>query len=279
MSIGINCLLADNDEAYRLAYQLDSLNRERRDIETGMKLEALQRLEQLNIEADAIYGLALYDESWHQGVIGILASRIKDKIHRPVIIFAPGDEGEIKGSARSIKGIHIRDVLEAISTGRPGLIKKFGGHAMAAGLTIDAEDFPDFLHLFNAQVKALADEEMLENVILSDGELAPGDYTLETVELLEQAGPWGQEFPEPVFSGRFQVINQRVLKDRHYKLVVRPENTDELVLDGIAFNQLDENEASENLGLPEQVELVYKLSVNDFRGQRNLQLMIDKILT
>ncbi len=279
MSIGIECLLADTDRAYQLAEQLDSLNRERRNIETDMKLEALDYLERMQLTADAIYGLAMYDESWHQGVIGILASRIKDKIHRPVIIFAPGDEGEIKGSARSIKGIHIRDVLEAISTSEPGLIKKFGGHAMAAGLTIDVVNFNLFHKLFDDRVRMIADEEILHDITLTDGELTADEYTLDTVKLIEQAGPWGQEFPEPVFSGRFDVINQRVLKDRHYKLVVRPQNRQDVVLDGIAFNQLEGNEASGEVNLPEKIEMVYKLAVNDFRGQQNLQLMIDKIFT
>lgn len=277
MSVGIECLLADSDTAYQLAHQLDSLNRDRREIETDMKMEALQALEQMQLSADSIFGLAMYDESWHQGVIGILASRIKDKIHRPVIIFAPGDDGEIKGSARSIKGIHIRDVLEAISTAHPGMIKKFGGHAMAAGLTIDAGNYENFKHQFNEHVKIIANEEILENIILSDGELSREEYTLETVELLEQGGPWGQEFPEPVFSGSFKVVSQRVLKEKHYKLVISPENDSKLMLDGIAFNQLEGNEVLDSRMLPDKIDVVYKLSINNFRGQRNLQLMIDRI--
>jgi len=278
MSIGIECLLADSDEAYQLAYQLDKLNRERRNIETGMQIEALQHLEKMDFASADIYGLALFDDSWHQGVIGILASRIKEKIHRPVIIFAPGDADEIKGSARSIKGIHIRDVLETISSANPGLIKKFGGHAMAAGLSLNGKDFELFQSLFNKQVRLIANDEILENVILSDGELGGDDFTLKTIELLNNGGPWGQDFPEPLFTGSFRVINQHILKDKHYKLVVTPEGSARLHLDAIAFNQLDGEENVNDRLLPDNIELVYKLAVNDFRGQKTLQLIIDKIL-
>jgi len=279
MSVGIECLLADDDSAYQLAYQLDSLNRERRSIESGMQNEALRYLEQIDIDDQPVFGLSLYDESWHQGVIGILASRLKEKMHRPVIVFAPGDEGEIKGSGRSISGIHIRDALEAISTQHPGLIKKFGGHAMAAGLTITETDFDLFADAFNQQIDDMSDEEMLEAVVFTDGQLETDDFDIQTVELLEQAGPWGQAFPEPLFNGCFRIINQRILKDKHIKLVLSPNDSDgDKLVDAIVFNHFEGTEPEHEKQLPETVELVYKLAINDFRGQQNLQLIIDHIL-
>jgi single-stranded-DNA-specific exonuclease len=280
MSVGIECLLADDESAYQLAYQLDNLNRERRSIETGMQSEALRYLEQIDVDDQPVFGLSLYDETWHQGVIGILASRIKEKIHRPVIVFAPGDEGEIKGSGRSISGIHIRDALEAVSSQYPGLIKKFGGHAMAAGLTLSATDFSLFADAFNQQIDLMSDDEMLEAVVLTDGQLETDYFDLQTIELLEQGGPWGQAFPEPLFNGNFRVISQRILKDKHVKLVLSPDNEShgETLLDGIVFNHFDGSEPEHEKQLPESVELVYKLAINDFRGQQSLQLIIDHIL-
>jgi len=280
MSVGIECLLSDDDSAYQFAYQLDSLNRERRTIETGMQSEALQYLEQIDLENQPVFGLSLYDKAWHQGVIGILASRIKEKIHRPVIVFAPGDEGEIKGSGRSISGIHIRDALEAVASQHPGLIRKFGGHAMAAGLTIADTDFDLFANAFNQQIDVMSDKEILEAVVLTDGQLENDYFDMQTVELLEQAGPWGQAFPEPVFSGRFNVVNQQILKDRHIKLLLSPvdEKQDNRLLDGIVFNHFDGTESEHEKQLPESVELVYKLAINDFRGNQSLQLIIDHIL-
>jgi single-stranded-DNA-specific exonuclease len=280
MSVGIECLLADDDSAYRLASQLDGLNRERRSIETGMQSEAIRYLEKIVVEDQPVFGLSLYDETWHQGVIGILASRIKEKIHRPVIVFAPGDVGEIKGSGRSISGIHIRDVLEAVSSRHPGMIKKFGGHAMAAGLTIPESAFKAFADAFNRQIEFVSDEEMLEAVVLTDGQLEIDYFDIQTVEVLEQGGPWGQAFPEPLFNGSFRVINQRVLKGRHVKLVLAPEGDSpgDRLLDGIVFNHFDGTETEHEKQLPETVELVYKLAINDFRGQQSLQLIIDHVL-
>jgi single-stranded-DNA-specific exonuclease len=277
MSLGIECLLADGSEAYDYASQLDSLNRERREIETGMKAEAMQYLETLDVESDSLFGLALYDESWHQGVIGILASRVKDRVHRPVIIFAPGDEGEIKGSARSIPGIHIRDVLEIISAQNPGLIIKFGGHAMAAGLTILEKDFEDFSRLLNDCVQQVANDEILENVLHSDGEVSEEYLNLAIVEMLNQAGPWGQAFPEPMFTGHFRLLNQRILKERHLKVELAPvDSTQNVVLDGIVFNLFDETNPPREIQT--LVELVYKLSINEFRGHKNIQILIEHIL-
>ena len=276
MSVGIECLLSDQTTAKKIAFKLDVLNQQRRSIEADMKSEALAFLDKMNVVADSIYGLVMFDENWHQGVIGILASRVKDKIHRPVIIFAPGDLGEIKGSCRSIKGIHIRDVLEAISTQHPNLIKKFGGHAMAAGLTINHKDFDTFHEFFNQQVERVATEDILQNDILTDGQLALEEFTLDVANMINDAGPWGQEFPEPVFSGIFEVVTQRVLKDKHYKLVLSPDGQQEFCIDAIAFNQIDENTIKTEL--PSQIEVAYKLSINDYRGQRSLQLMIEHIM-
>jgi len=277
MSIGIECLLAEETSALQLATQLDSFNRERREIESEMKQQALILLESVHADSN-IFGLAMFDEAWHQGVIGILASRIKEKIHRPVVIFAPGDDGQIKGSARSIPGIHIRDIFASIEAKSPGLLLKFGGHAMAAGLTIMQQDFDKFHEYFDQEVERQANPELLVQTTLTDGELNAEDFSLDTWQMLEQAGPWGQGFPEPVFNGTFSVINQRVLKDRHYKLMLQPSGSDNCYLDAIAFNQLEGNELPEQKQLPATIDLTYRLSLNEYNGQRNLQLMVDTII-
>jgi single-stranded-DNA-specific exonuclease len=280
MSIGIACLLSDHPgDAYSLAAQLDSFNRDRKAIENDMRLQAFDLLDQIGEIEGQVHGLALFNEDWHQGVIGILASRVKEKINRPVVIFAPGDANEIRGSARSIAGIHIRDVFAAIDARKPGLLLKFGGHAMAAGLTVVREGLQLFQQLFDEEVRRIATAEMLEKNILTDGELAAADMTLQTWQLLEDAGPWGQGFPEPLFSGRFRVVSQRILKDRHYKLVLEPQSGEAVAVDGIAFNQLEGTESPSDCQLPDELELTYRLALNEYNGQRNLQLMIDTILT
>ncbi len=278
MTIGIACLLADEAEAFSIAQRLNELNQERRQIESEMQQSALAYLQQIEADNINLSGVVLFDEDWHQGVIGILASRVKEKLHRPVVIMAAGDDQQIKGSARSIPGIHIRDVFAAVDTRHPGLIIKFGGHAMAAGLTIHEDGLQTFMQAFNSEVERIATDDILNREILTDGPLAANEFSFATIDLLEQAGPWGQGFPEPVFSGEFEVIQQRILKDRHYKLVLKPKlaNADEnLYLDGIAFNQLDGTE-SQTL-LPEEIAISYKLNINEFNGNRNLQLMIDTI--
>ncbi len=275
MSIGIECLLEENyDRALSMARELDELNRERRGIEQEMQQQALELLGRLSLnDRELPFGLCLYDEYWHQGVIGILASRIKERVHRPVIAFAPGDEGEIKGSARSINGFHIRDGLDAVAAKHPGLLKKFGGHAMAAGLTIAAEDLPAFSDAFDAEVRRQLDAQDLTQRILTDGELAESAFSMELAEALRNAGPWGHQFPEPLFEGRFHLLQQRIVGQRHLKLVVMPEGGT-LALDAIAFNV-------DTLVWPDEsvqkVRLVYRLDVNEFRGQRSLQLMVDWI--
>lgn len=276
MSIGIECLLsADYDYALDLAHTLDDLNRERRGIEQEMQQQALQLLDTLELDASGLpYGLCLYDESWHQGVIGILASRIKERVHRPVIAFAPGDGGDLKGSARSIPGFHIRDGLDAIAARYPGLIKKFGGHAMAAGLSLAAEQLEPFRQAFDDEVRRQLDAAQLTHRVLTDGALDGGQMTLELAELLREAGPWGHQFPEPLFDGRFRLLQQRIVGQRHLKLVLM-EPQSGIAFDAIAFN-IDTRrwpDAQVN-----EVHAVYRLDINEFRGQRSLQLMIDQLL-
>ncbi|MBU2179284.1 MAG: single-stranded-DNA-specific exonuclease RecJ, partial [Gammaproteobacteria bacterium] len=236
MSIGISCLLAPEiNIARRLAAELDSLNVERREIEQGMQTEALAFLQKLSFTDEQLPDcLCLYQADWHQGVIGILAGRVKELYHRPVIAFAKGDDGELKGSARSIHGVHIRDLLEEISSQYPGVIKKFGGHAMAAGLTIAEDRLETFQLALNFIAKKYLTPELLTAVIFTDGELASNELTVELAELLQQAGPWGQSFPEPVFEGRFKLVQQRMLADKHLKMML--QGSDGQLVDAIWFN-------------------------------------------
>lgn len=273
MSIGIECLLTDNPEQAReLALTLDSLNLERRGIEQEMQQQALSLLERIHLNADTLpYGLCLFDESWHQGVIGILASRIKERTHRPVIAFALGEQGEIKGSARSIPGLHIRDVLDTIATRNPGLIQKFGGHAMAAGLTLAADGLTRFSECFDAEVRAQLSASDLDQCIETDGELAAAEMTLELARTLREAGPWGHHFPEPLFDGCFQVLQQRVVGVRHLKLMLM-EVSSGISMDAIWFNADLANWPGD---AAQRVRVVYKLDINTFRGQSSVQLLIE----
>lgn len=273
MSIGIECLLTDNpDHARELAQTLNQLNVERRSIEQSMQKQAIDILDALSLDDLSMpWGICLFDPTWHQGVIGILASRIKDRLHRPVIAFAPGDKGEIKGSARSIPGFHIRDGLDAIAAQHPGLLKKFGGHAAAAGLSIAFTDLDVFKDAFNVQVKKALTEADLQKVLMTDGELQDVDFSLELSEALQQAGPWGHQFPEPVFDGYFKILQQRIVGQKHLKLVVMPVGGQQPI-DAIAFGvdtQLWPNDAVQS------VRMVYRLARNEFRGQVSLQLMVD----
>lgn len=275
MSIGIECLLSDDqDYALDLARTLDDLNKERRGIEQEMQQQALVLLDQLQLDDDALpYGLSLFDPGWHQGVIGILASRIKERVHRPVIAFAPGDNGEIKGSARSINGFHVRDGLAAIDARHPGLIKKFGGHAMAAGLTLAEESLATFRETFDQEVRRQLDEAALTRRIVTDGALYAEQFNIELAELIREAGPWGHQFPEPRFDGRFRLLQQRIVGQRHLKLVLM-EPQSGMALDAIAFN-IDTRQWPDQSVT--EVEVVYRLDVNEFRGQRNLQLMVEQL--
>ncbi len=273
ISLGIECLLEeDSQRAREYAEQLDALNRERRSIESEMQAQAMAYLESLDLsEAERPAGIALFNEQWHQGVIGILASRVKEKLHRPVIVFAPGDEGEIKGSARSIEGFHIRDGLDRIATEQPGLISKFGGHAMAAGLTIAKADLARFEAAFADEVTRQTRKEDLDRVIETDGELAPNQFTMELAQMIQEAGPWGHQFPEPSFHGEFRLLQQRIVGQKHLKMVLQ-EPTTGLALDAIAFNV--ESDVWPNASI-NRVRAVYRLDINEFRGQRSLQLMVE----
>ncbi len=276
MSIGIECLLsADPARAARHASRLHQLNLDRRKIEQDMQQEALAALEELQLEQgeEPPLALTLYQAGWHQGVIGILASRIKDRLHRPTIAFADGDNGEIKGSARSIPGLHIRDVLDAVAARTPGLISKFGGHAMAAGLSLSARRFPEFAGAFLEEVERHAGDVNLEGVIESDGELSEEDFELELAAQLRFGGPWGQHFPEPVFDGRFTLVQQRLVGERHLKMVLQPAGSERLV-DAIAFNIDPQRWPDPSV---QEVRLAYRLDVNEFRGRRSLQLMVEQL--
>jgi single-stranded-DNA-specific exonuclease len=272
MTVGIECLLTDDAQrAKTIAVQLDELNQDRREVEGVMKQQAITYLAEMKPldERHLPAGVCLYDASWHQGVIGILASRIKDRIHRPVIAFAPAGKDLIKGSARSIVGVHIRDVLSDIASLHPQLLSKFGGHAMAAGLSLNMHDYPAFALAFDEMVaKRLATVD-LEQKVFSDGELTEQEMTVEFAELLQQAGPWGQEFPEPVFDGIFDVIQSRIVGQRHLKLVLRKPDGN-ILIDAIAFFM----DQPENwLGL-RQINAAYKLDINEYRGNRNVQFIL-----
>ena len=272
MSLGVACLLAsDPSIAHGLAEQLDTMNRDRRSIESGMQAQADTALQRLQLDSGAVpTAIALYDESWHQGVVGIVASRVKECYHRPVICFAKeGDRGEtLKGSARSITGFHIRDALDRIASTCPGLVDKFGGHAMAAGLSINASRLDEFAAAFDNVASDWLRPDQLESVILSDGELPAEDMTLANAALLESAMPWGQHFSEPQFDDTFELLQQRVLVEKHLKMVLRKGDN---VLDAIAFNI--DREIWPNTTV-ETVRLVYQLSVNRYRGRENLQLIV-----
>jgi len=273
MSIGIACLLADShDEARRLARELDTFNRERRTIEKDMKAQAQDLLASMSLDLEGLpWGLALYDPEWHQGVIGILAARIREQTNRPTIAFASDDNGEdIKGSARSIPGLHIRDVLAAVDARHPGMLKKYGGHAMAAGMTLAQSDLDAFSEAFDKVVRDSLVAADLEAAITTDGPLALDELRLETATLLKRAGPWGQHFPEPIFDGEFRVVSQRVVGENHLKLVLQPFEGGGII-DGIAFNTGPEVPDYTRTG----ARVVYKPDANTFRGRTNLQLLVD----
>ncbi|GAB6041132.1 single-stranded-DNA-specific exonuclease RecJ [Endothiovibrio diazotrophicus] len=273
MALGVACLLADHPaEADALARQLDQLNRERREVEGEMKAQALALVERIRLDEEEglPYGLCLFDEAWHPGVIGIVAARIKERLHRPVIAFAPNDEGELKGSARSVSALHIRDALEAVATANPGLIERFGGHAMAAGLSLRAGNLERFQSAFDEEVRRRLDAEALRGVVHSDGPLRGADLNLQLAEILALAGPWGHAFPQPLFDNAFRVLDHRALNGGHTKCRVAPEGGGP-PLDAIAFGVAEEDWPADL----ERVHLAYRLDVNDFRGQRSAQLVVE----
>jgi len=286
MTIGINCLLANSaGEATRFAAKLDRLNRQRREIEQDMLAQAnrdleeyfsqQQKTENLSISTDIErpVTLCLFDPKWHQGVIGILASRVKDKINRPVIVFAKDDSGNepmIKGSARSVEGIHIRDVLALVDTENSGMIEKFGGHAMAAGLTLKQSNFHNFAEAFHSCAERLLGGNSISDEIFTDANLSAKEFTLPFATHLRNAGPWGQGFPEPLFDDVFEVITQRVVGEKHLKLVLKKG---ELAIDAIHFFFSPELVIQDG----DSIRAVYKLDINEFRGNRALQLIVEQL--
>ncbi|MGE0188953.1 MAG: single-stranded-DNA-specific exonuclease RecJ [Steroidobacteraceae bacterium] len=275
MSLGIQCLLTDDMNAARaIAAQLTQMNLDRRDIEQQMQAEAMTILEQMQLDTDALpLGLCLYEASWHQGVVGLVASRVKDRVHRPVIAMAMSDETTLKGSGRSIPGVHIRDVLDAVAAHHPGLIDKFGGHAMAAGLSIGADKLEVFRAAFNEEVNRWMTHDDAIGVVLSDGELAANEFSLDTAKQLRESGPWGQNFPEPLFDGQFRVVDARILGERHLKLKVAIGND---TVEAIAFRHFDDDDAPQ-VHSGDTVHLAYRLDVNEFRGDERLQLIVENL--
>jgi single-stranded-DNA-specific exonuclease len=273
MALGIECLLCDDEALARdMAVQLDQLNQDRKAIEQGMQREALAQLKDLPLE-DMPFGLCLFEADWHQGVIGILASRMKERYHRPTIAFADAGDGVLKGSARSVPGFHIRDALDAVAAKHPELISKFGGHAMAAGLSLPQVNFAAFAAAFDAEVRRQLGADDLTGRLLSDGSLAVEEFHLPLAKELRNAGPWGQHFPEPLFHGVFQLVQQRIVGERHLKVVLKSE-CGSVQLDGIAFGV--DRDVWPNPTV-RWVDLAYKLDVNEYRGQETVQLLIAHI--
>ena len=273
MSLGIECLLCEDEAlALDMARQLDQLNHDRKAIEQGMQREALAQLKELKVE-ELPFGLCLFDADWHQGVIGILASRLKERYHRPTIAFADAGDGVLKGSARSIPGFHIRDALDAVAARHPGLISKFGGHAMAAGLSLPQANFAAFASAFDAEVRRQLVEDDLAGRLLTDGSLSAEEFRLDLARELRHAGPWGQHFPEPLFHGVFGIVQQRIVGERHLKLVLKTE-CGRAQLDAIAFNIDREIWPDPNV---RWAEVAYRLDVNEYRGQESVQLMVAHI--
>ena len=282
MSIGIRCLLTDSaEEATLIAQRLDELNRERRSIEGAMQEQAMAAVRRLGEPGHDRRGVCLFDPEWHQGVVGLVAGRVKERVRRPVIAFARAGDGSLRGSARSVAGVHVRDVLEAISTQHPGLIVRFGGHAMAAGLTLEEDKLDQFAAEFDREVTRWQASGSLADRIDSDGELAVEEISLKTAEVLREAGPWGQAFPEPSFDQSFRLRNVRIVGENHLKMWVELGDTGRR-FDAIAFNALqgrpDRLDASGKPVLPDQVHLVYRLDINEWGGERRLQLMVDHLL-
>lgn len=275
MSVGIECLLSSEQDAARaVARRLDQLNRERREIQQQMQDAALASLAD-ELDRDTLpIGVCVYDPAWHQGITGLVAGRIKDRYHRPVVAFAPADASGalLKGSARSVSGFHIRDALDSMASRHPGLISRFGGHAMAAGLSLEAGRLPDFQAAFDEEARRWLDAGAVEGVLESDGELAPEDITLALADALRSAGPWGQGFPEPVFDNVFEVLDRRIVGERHLKLRLRPDGA-RLACSAIAFNHVEGAEPGQ------QVRAAYRLGINDYAGQRKPELVIEWLET
>jgi single-stranded-DNA-specific exonuclease len=273
MALGIECLLTGSDvEARELAARLSQLNSDRRLLEGRMQAEALAKVDMLvaGLDGRMPAGLCLFDDTWHQGVIGLVASRVKERVHRPVIAFAPGEPGWVKGSARSVPGVHVRDALDAVATRHPGMLEKFGGHAMAAGMTLPESALGDFGRAFAEEVARRIDPDTLTGDLHTDGPLLPGEFNVDTALALRDGGPWGSGFPEPAFDGRFGVVDTRVVGERHLKLRLKAPSGE--YADAIAFRYLEEPGAV--TPRPQQeVELVYRASIDEYSGARRLQLV------
>ncbi len=274
MSLGIACLLTDDPaEATQLAGQLARLNEERREIEQRMQTEAVDIAADVRFTDDGNEspGLCLFEESWHQGVVGLVAGRIKDRLHRPVVAFARAEDGSLRGSARSVSGVHIRDALDSIAARNPGLIEKFGGHAMAAGMTLLEENLPLFRSAFAAEIAARADSESLQGVIHSDGELRGAELSVDTARLLRSAGPWGQGFPEPVFDGDFHIVEARIVGGKHLKMRLKATDGADSI-EAIAFGYVGGACEDPQVRRGARIQLAYRLEVNDYRGIERVQL-------
>src|SRR3989338_934891 len=274
MSLGIHCLLSESiADALIKAAHLDQLNKERRAIETEMKTQAFDIVDHMDLQNNLPMGICLYDETWHQGVIGLVASRVKDKLNRPVIAFANADENTLKGSARSVKNVHIRDVLDEIATMYPQLLSKFGGHAMAAGLIIAKKNYDEFKKIFSVVVSRYLSKDQLDFLIETDGELTADEFTLPHAELMKDAGPWGQHFPEPLFDGEFEIVSQRLVGEHHLKMMLQPKNG-KFPVDAIAF-RVDTAKWPNHRCT--RATMVYRLDANEFQGRKTLQLVVEEI--
>ena len=277
ISLGIQCLLTDDlNEAMQTAESLDQLNKDRRSIEQSMQQEAMMELDKLTLDSEHLpSALCLFRPDWHQGVVGLVASRLKEKHHRPVVAFARADDGSLKGSSRSIPGLHIRDAMDAVATQNPGLISKFGGHAMAAGLTLEEKNLTWFVEAFQAHVEKVLNPEDLNAKIITDGNLLSDQISMYTAENLREAGPWGQQFPEPCFEGIFLINQQRVVGENHLKLVLSHPSAPKLSIDAIYFNMDVEQWPNNKI---QQARCVYRLDINEFRGQQKLQLLVQYMM-
>ena len=277
ISLGIQCLLTDDlNEAMQTAESLDQLNKDRRSIEQSMQQEAMMELDKLTLDSERLpSALCLFRPDWHQGVVGLVASRLKEKHHRPVVAFARADDGSLKGSSRSIPGLHIRDAMDAVATQNPGLISKFGGHAMAAGLTLEEKNLTWFVEAFQAHVEKVLNPEDLNAKIITDGNLISDQISMYTAENLREAGPWGQQFPEPCFEGIFLINQQRVVGENHLKLVLSHPSAPKLSIDAIYFNMDVEQWPNNEI---QQARCVYRLDINEFRGQQKLQLLVQYMI-
>lgn len=275
MRLGIECLLtASDDEARRAARELSQLNADRRVLEAQMQLDALAQIDARldTLEGRLPAGVTLFDSDWHQGVIGLVAGRIKERLQRPVVAFAPGDSGWLKGSARSVPGVHVRDVLDALATRHPGLLERFGGHAMAAGMTLRESHLAEFERAFAEEVARHIDADELTGDLHTDGELHAAEFEPATARALREGGPWGAGFPEPIFDGRFGVVDTRIVAERHLKLRLRVPSGP--FVDAIVFRHFDERDPAV-MRAGDAVELAYRVGVDEYGGTSRIQLVAE----